>query len=1449
MTRRAPTVARNRTRPLNRLMSTTALSGLVAGGLIITLTPGVARAADECGAAVAGVVTCAKAGSPYAAGVSYAASGPLTINIEADATTSKVEMMGDGLGAMSLNALGTEIGGATTSVGVLAIHSAPPASGVTTIAVGKVTAGGPGASGQGIIAMGAYGLDISADVITAGHRGINVAPGGAPGAAGDVNIRFNRMDVDSGGGGAGVTGESYGDAAIIFGDMDVTGDLTRGLSFKSHGDMRVHGTSITTSGGVSWANYLQVGGDLDLFVDTITATGAEAAGLVVRANNAGEGPGHFNVNLGTVTTNGVDATGVSVMNSGQVTVSANSVKALGGGGGIVAHGDTGVYVLAGEVETVLGHGIDAQALLGEAFVEAGTVKAGGGGSAVYYSARDGGRVTATRLEAESGGYGLQARIGDGPFTANIGSIETTGQDSMGAYIRSTGDVELFVGDIVTHGNEARGLEVRASGASTLIAVDAIETFGAGSHGATAVQEAGGDLTLDLGEVRTHGEDAIGILADVSNLPALLVGGGGLLTIQADKVHTSGVGATGVIAASYEADIDLDLGHVETEGDDAVAVEVYGNRIVDVAVDSIVTAGARSTGLLLDTPEASVTLRLGQVSTRGEDADGVAMADGVLANTISLIAGSIGTQGHDAYGLDLEAVETLEVEVDSIWTTGDFSMGAVLGSNTLSEEIGIHGRFRSIETAGFAATGVFARTTAGVDMIVENISTEGEHAWGAQVVAGGGGSLAVGSVTTQGFEAIGVYSSTGEADFDLKVGEVTTAGGGAVGVMTYAYGAVTAEIGKVLTAGDDAVGVSMDVTGALKLKVGQVRTEGDYAHGLQIFGQATDIDLIGQVWSQGEADAVRVGADGDLTIDFGGGVRADGGTAARLASTGAMTATVAAGAVVHGRDAGFDLDAEGGVTLSNAGHIASDTDLAVLVQNGALTLKNTGRITGRIESLDGNAGDIIENSGEFVARGVSDFGGGEDAFYNLEGGVFTLLAPQTAGLRLAAAAAPAETSLLGLERFINAGTVSLVNGVAGDSLIMDGVFVNQAGGVLQLDLDTTGAAPVADVLDIASLDGDLTVQLKVTGQGVVGNTGVTLLKSGGAQSGDELTIEAMDGGFVSYTVAYDAASGGYGLVGDLAVQAYEPTKVATGAQALWRRGADVVSARLAQIRDDRSAAPREAGKASVWVQAFTGTDDVSAHRQFNFNNTPTDANLSHEIQTQGVQMGVDVLLPFGGGDLVLGASGGLGQVEQTFDGNGDAADFDSVSLGAYAQWFVGPWSFGAMVKHENHDLTYRWASADLRDEAGGETWGGRVEAAWRVRTADGVFLEPAASLSVNETDLDGIVGDAGEVAFGATRSVLGRIGARAGLNRQVGGATVQPFMGLHAVQEFDGENVSRLTFGGDTFAVKDTGEEAWVEGVIGVNVVTPSGLGVFAQGEAITGDRDGYALRIGARYNW
>ena len=91
--------------------------------------------------------------------------------------------------------------------------------------------------------------------------------------------------------------------------------------------------------------------------------------------------------------------------------------------------------------------------------------------------------------------------------------------------------------------------------------------------------------------------------------------------------------------------------------------------------------------------------------------------------------------------------------------------------------------------------------------------------------------------------------------------------------------------------------------------------------------------------------------------------------------------------------------------------------------------------------------------------------------------------------------------------------------------------------------------------------------------------------------------------------------------------------------------------------------------------------------------------------------------------------------------------------------------------------------------------------------------------------------------------------KAGFARRVNGVTAQPYLGLHGVQEFDGRNVSRLTFGGDVFTVKDTGEEAWLEGVIGVSIATPSGLGVFAQAEGLTGGRGGHALRIGARYNW
>ncbi len=644
-----------------------------------------------------------------------------------------------------------------------------------------------------------------------------------------------------------------------------------------------------------------------------------------------------------------------------------------------------------------------------------------------------------------------------------------------------------------------------------------------------------------------------------------------------------------------------------------------------------------------------------------------------------------------------------------------------------------------------------------------------------------------------------------------------------------YSGAAAEIvlGTLQTTGDQADGIRAATMDDLFIEADTVRTSGGSALGIHAMSEADAALRLGAVEVTGsESAAVVLSAAEALTVDVARRLTSARDRAAEL--TGAtITFNLAADGLVEGASDAILLTADTTSVVNNAGTIRSEYGYGIWSAQGAVTLNNSGRFENGV--FFGGQADVINNSGLFVVDRDSEFGGNEDVFNNQAGGV----------VRFAIADQPAQYSFLNLERFNNAGTIDLINGVAGDVLVLPGVLDNAAGSRIRLDVDLTGAAPMADRIEVGSLLGASVVQVQVNGAGPLGETGVTVIASGAPQTGEEFTVEAIGGGFLDYDLAFDAQTGGYQLVTALAMQAFEPTKVASGAQTLWRRGADVVSARLEELR---TAAP--AGT-QVWSQAYSGRERVGGTNGV----TTEQVDLSHEVRVEGFAAGADIVRPLAGGEATFGGALGVGRTRMRFTGNGDISEFESLSAGVYGQWRAGSFALAGLVKGDFHDLTYRWTSADVSDDSDGQTWGARVEASWRFDGAEG-FVEPTAALAWNTTNLGDIADQAGSVAFGDTESLAAKVGVRAGRRMSIpGGISLQPWGGLYLHREFDGDNVSTLTFGSSVVEVEDRGERTWGEFAMGADVQTASGLGGFVRLEAMGGDIDGYAGRIGLRFSW
>ena len=109
-------------------------------------------------------------------------------------------------------------------------------------------------------------------------------------------------------------------------------------------------------------------------------------------------------------------------------------------------------------------------------------------------------------------------------------------------------------------------------------------------------------------------------------------------------------------------------------------------------------------------------------------------------------------------------------------------------------------------------------------------------------------------------------------------------------------------------------------------------------------------------------------------------------------------------------------------IFNAGDFSAGSDLAIVAFGAGTEIYNTGRITGFVALTDEGDTFLNQKGGVFETKLVSDFGGGSDLFQNQGGGTV-----QAATNRNAAE----KSSFVNLERFSNAGLISLVDGATGD----------------------------------------------------------------------------------------------------------------------------------------------------------------------------------------------------------------------------------------------------------------------------------------------------------------------------------------------------------------------------------------------------------------------------------
>ncbi|MEM8575041.1 MAG: autotransporter domain-containing protein [Pseudomonadota bacterium] len=563
------------------------------------------------------------------------------------------------------------------------------------------------------------------------------------------------------------------------------------------------------------------------------------------------------------------------------------------------------------------------------------------------------------------------------------------------------------------------------------------------------------------------------------------------------------------------------------------------------------------------------------------------------------------------------------------------------------------------------------------------------------------------------------------------------------------------------------------------------------------------------------------------------------------------------------------------TITNSGEIGASSHRAIDVEGaGTAHITNAGLITGFVDLTHQDDKFVNQSGGVFETKKTSFFGAGSDLFRNQSGG--TVLA--------ATNASKSESSTFeGLERFENAGLISLQDGGAGDSFTMSNTpggtdlkFVGKSGSTLAIDTFLDGPASATDTLTIeGGVSGVTWVDVNNTnsGPGTFNPDGIPVVFVTGntpAAGNFQLSDGPIDTGFFNYDLFFQpTGSGQWELRSFVGGGAYTLPKLLTASQDMWHQTSATWFDRTADLRVvlNRGAVPAydDGGKSvgapfangltpGVWLKgggAHLDRDDNATTRAFGRNYT---FDVDGEFDTFDLQVGADmgqydVLAE--GDVIVFGVLGGFVGGDLDFDALGRGFDFSGGQIGAYATYLNGGLFVDTLVNVHLYEINT--PILGFPDSLDATTVGLRSDAGYRFGSfTGGVFFEPLATIEVIWADIDGFSVGGNTVSFSDDANVRGRLGGRVGTTMQAWeGTTMEPFLIASVWGNLSEDNSARLVSNGTTFTLDDDLDDVWGELSAGVNLFNfAETTSVFAKVDyTFAEDVQGIGGKGGIRVAW
>lgn len=218
---------------------------------------------------------------------------------------------------------------------------------------------------------------------------------------------------------------------------------------------------------------------------------------------------------------------------------------------------------------------------------------------------------------------------------------------------------------------------------------------------------------------------------------------------------------------------------------------------------------------------------------------------------------------------------------------------------------------------------------------------------------------------------------------------------------------------------------------------------------------------------------------------------------------------------------------------------------------------------------------------------------------------------------------------------------------------------------------------------------------------------------------------------------------------------------------------------------------------VWAAPFGSRKTEDAISTLTFFGDSFSARMDYDQTTYGFQAGVDLVTIMEGGDAIMaGVFGGFLNSSVTPDNIPVSGDYEGGTFGVYGSYVNGGFSLSAVGKVDLLNFDWRAPTLDLDASSDVNTFGGRLEAAYKLPVSTASWLEPYTNLTYAKSNWDQFSVLATTFSFDDNESILGRAGVRLGTDFQNSETLfTKVFAGVGVVYEFDENNTANIISGG------------------------------------------------------